>query len=289
MKSFAGWAISPRFQRTARAHNAFAFITEKMKGLKGYSLIAAAFLVAGSTDASQPAFRFERDTFTFANMTVFEYRDGVAHLRRGEEAKRQRYTRRCFVLSRAAIQFHKFAHFDPQTPAPDERELARRIRQVTRRPVWKPEPPENERVVIPGYADLRALSKARGRILQDNVGKGWPVYWRMSNSRAFWQPGVGYQKRTRQILNQTLARGDLFVGYLTTLPSLRINHAVLVYKKKPGSKPNVDRYLVYDPNHPEGPRELAWSEQDQSFSFQKDWDFVGGKVRVYQIYGKPFQ
>jgi hypothetical protein len=42
---------------------------------------------------------------------------------------------------------------------------------------------------------------------------------------------------------------------------------------------------VYDPNHPEGPRELTWSKSDRSFAYQKDWDFVGGNLRVYQVYG----
>ena len=51
----------------------------------------------------------------------------------------------------------------------------------------------------------------------------------------------------------------------------------------------MGRYLVYDPNHPDGPRELTWSQRDRAFTFQKAWDFVGGFVRVYQVYGKPLQ
>jgi hypothetical protein len=46
---------------------------------------------------------------------------------------------------------------------------------------------------------------------------------------------------------------------------------------------------VYDPNHPESPRDLIWSARDRAFSYQKDWDFIGGFVRVYQVYGKPLQ
>ena len=86
-----------------------------------------------------------------------------------------------------------------------------------------------------------------------------------------------------------MAGGELFIGYLCTFPRLSINHAVLVYSKKLEGSTGMDRYLVYDPNHPDGPRELTWSQRDHAFTFQKDWDFVGGFVRVYQVYGKPLQ
>ena len=258
-----------------------------MKGSIGLTIILALLGSVSPAKAERP-FDFQRDTFGFANMTVFEYENGVPRLRRGESAKQERYTRRCFVLSRAVWQFRKFARFDPHAPPIDDHELIGRIRAVTRRPAWKPALPENERVVFP-YADLRDLSKRRGRILQETVGKGWPTYWRPGNYRVFFAPGRSYQEKTHQNLNAALARGDLFVGYLTTLPKLRINHAVLVFARKRGPSSDLDHYLVYDSNHPEGPRELTWSERDHSFSYQKDWDFVGGHVRVYQVYGKPFQ
>lgn len=261
-----------------------------MTKFRSVSTFLALALACASAKAATPSFLFDRDTFAFANMTVFEYKNGIAHLRRGDDAKQARYTRRCFVLSRSAIQFHRFARFDPHARPVDDAELTRRIRQVTRRAVWKPPLPENERIVIPGYVNLRELSKARGRILQDNVGHGWPTYWRPGNYRMIVEQGRGYQAETHRNLEATLARGDLFAAYLTTLPlHLSINHAVLVYAKEPSNSPDVDRYLVYDSNHPEGPRELTWSDRDHLFSFQKDWDFVGGNVRAYQIYGKPLQ
>src|SRR5438105_12388555 len=54
------------------------------------------------------------------------------------------------------------------------------------------------------------------------------------------------------------SRGQLFACFLTTYPRLSINHSVLVYKRKSFSpNPGVERYLVYDPNHPESPRERS--------------------------------
>jgi hypothetical protein len=236
-------------------------------------------------DAFTPPLHFKDDTVGFANMTVFEYQNGIAHVRHGDSAKQKRYTRRCFVLSRTTMQFKKFARFDPNAPPLNDRELAQRIRQVTRRAAWHDTLPENERVVFPGYKNLREMSEKRGYIVQRNIGYGWPTYWRLSNARTLFQTGVGYQERTHQTLNAVLNQGDFFVAFLTTLPHLRINHAVLVYAKRPGHSPEGDRYLVYDPNHPEGPRELTWSNSNRSFAYQKDWDFVGGNVRVYRVYG----
>lgn len=250
-------------------------------------IVIASTWIALAANA-EPPFNFQRDTFGFANMTVFEYESGIPRLRRGEAAKQDRYTRRCFVLSRAVWQFRKFASFDAHASPIDDRELVRRIKKVTRRQAWKPALPEEERTVFP-YADLRAMSKKHGRILQENVGKGWPTYWRPGNYRAFLVPGVHYQEQTHRTLDAILARDDMFVGYLTTLPHLSINHAVLVYKRTSFSADGAERYLVYDSNHPEGPRELTWSDRARTFSYQKDWDFVGGPVRVYQVYGKAFQ
>src|SRR5436305_9168655 len=84
-------------------------------------------------DAFTPPLHFKEDTVGFANMTVFEYENGIAHVRRGESANQKRYTRRCFVLCRTTMQFKKFARFDRHAPPLNDRDLADRIRQVTSR------------------------------------------------------------------------------------------------------------------------------------------------------------
>jgi len=245
------------------------------------------FACAGS---ATPEFRFDRDTFAFANQTVFEYHEGHASLRKSSGTKRDAYNRHCFVMSRTAVQFKKFARFQPQSAPLDDASLAARIRDVTRQPAWAQPLPENQRIVFPGFRDLKELSKAHRELVQLNIGHGWPSYFRISNARMMFQDGTGYQERTHAQLNAALARGDLFVAFLTTYPRLSINHSVLIYKRKsPSSNPGTDHYLVYDPNHPESPRDLTWSARDRAFSYQKDWDFVGGFVRVYQVYGKPLQ
>jgi len=251
--------------------------------------VFAIFSLARADNAAS-GFRFARDTFAFANQTVFEYHDGHASLRKASATRRDAYNRHCFVMSRSAVQFKKFARFEPRSNPLNDVSLAARIRAVTRQEVWREPMPENQRIVFPGYKDLKEMSKARRELVQLSIGHGWPSYFRVSNARMMFQDGSSYQERTHAQLNAALARGELFVAFLTTYPRLSINHSVLIYELKSSSpNPGVDHYLVYDPNHPESPRDLTWSTHDRAFSYQKDWDFIGGFVRVYQIYGKPLQ
>ncbi len=247
-------------------------------------------LVLLRNSAAASDFRFDRDTVSFANATVFEYREGHPYLRQREKGEPKRYTRRCFVLCRTTMQFQKFARFDPHAAPLDDNALAARIRNVTRRAAWGKPLPADQRIVFPGYANLRAMSVARREVLRANIGVGWPSYFRLSNARIVFREDARFQEETRANLDATLARGQLFVGFLTTYPRLSINHSILVYKRKAVS-PNsgIERYLAYDPNHPEAPRELTWSSRARTFAYQKDWDFIGGSVRVYQLYGKPLQ
>jgi hypothetical protein len=251
--------------------------------------VFAAVTVAHARDSTS-IFRFDRDTFAFANQTVFEYHEGHASLRQPSATKRDAYNRHCFVMCRTAMQFKKFARFDPRGAPLDDNSLAARVRAVTRQAAWAEPLPEKQRIVFSGYKDLKEMSKARRELVQLNIGHGWPSYFRFSNMRMVFQDGKGYQEETHDRLNAVLARGEFFVAFLTTYPRLSINHSVLIYDRKSSSpNPEVDRYLVYDPNHPESPRQLTWSVRDRAFAYQKDWDFVGGYVRVYQTYGKPMQ
>jgi hypothetical protein len=262
--------------------------SSKSVGACWLGAFAAVTFAPGIGAASE--FRFDRDIFAFANQTVFEYHEGHASLRKPSATKRDTYNRHCFVMCRTAVQFKKFARFEPRSSALDDASLATRIRAVTRQAAWTEPLPENQRIVFPGYKDLKEMSKARRELVQLSIGHGWPSYFRISNVRMIFQDGSHYQEQTHARLNAALARRELFIAFLTTYPRLSINHSVVIYKRESSApNPGVDHYLVYDPNHPESPRELTWSARDRAFSYQKDWDFIGGFVRVYQVYGKPLQ
>ena len=255
-------------------------------------LIACVAVTLARAGAASSEFRFDRDTLAFQNATVLKYKDGVPFLRAKSttDDPANKYTRRCFVMTRTVMQFRKFARFDPRGVPLNDQELAARIRMVAHRASWREALPENQRIVFPGYANLREMSKARTQVFQETIGSGFITYFRPGNGRMFFEHSRKYQERTHANLDAALSRGDLFVGYLSTYPKLSINHAVLVYARNKGVPGDeLEHYLAYDPNHAEAPRELTWSPHERAFAFQKDVDFIGGFVRVYQSYGKPLQ
>lgn len=260
--------------------------------LVGIALGCSGTGVAAAAPKDGPAFDFARETFAFPNETVFDYRAGVPYQRllaRGEQ-RQKRYTSRCFVMSRGVVQFKKFARFDPALMPLGDAELAHRLRVITRQHPWEEPWTKDRRVVIPGYRDLRELSEKRARVVQENIGLGWPTYLRFGNWRMGFLYGHAYQAIGYAEIEEALSRGEFFIAYLTSFPSPSINHAVLVYAHRaPGRSKDTVRYWVYDPNHAERPRELSYSLGKREFSFQKDWDFVGGFVRVYQVYGGVLQ
>ncbi len=267
-----------------------------MKFSLGLVVMGIALVLLGSEQAAAakdgPEFNFARDTFAFPNQTVFDYHEGIPYERASSPGKNEPtpYTWRCFVMSRGVEQFKKFARFEPKQPPPDDTELAHRLRIISHQHPWAEPWSADRRVVISGYKDLRELSKKRTRVVQENIGLGWPTWLRVGNWRMFGTHSRGYQAIEHAELEDALSRGDFFVAYLSTFPSLSINHAVLVYTHRaPGRDKDKVRYAVYDPNHPEKPRELDYSLGKCEFSFEKDWDFVGGFVRVYHVYGRALQ
>ena len=261
----------------------------------GAVFTCACLWISAAGAAAGPPFSFNRDTFAFANETVFEYHQGHASLRHENSSQKpKRFTSHCFVMSRGAAQFRKFARFDPALSPLDDGQLAARIRKVTSQKPWAAPLAIQDRITIPGYPDLRALSRARAGVVQENIGLGWPTYFRPGNGRIFLPHGPAQQARTQAELERVLARGEFFVAYLTTFPeNLSINHGVLVYAEERisgrGERAQKLRYCVYDPNHPDGPRILEWSQRDSCFLYQRDWDFVGGRVVVWQVYGRFLQ
>src|SRR5205807_447192 len=261
----------------------------RLRSCRSYGCVAAIFVAAVSVQAgSADGFNYSRDTLSFANWTVFTYENG--HIVSHKNQFVHHYSRRCFVMTRAVAQFYKFARFEPNAPKLDENELHKRIRAVTRKSPWHDPLPPEKRIVIPGYRNLRELSSANTQLMQQNIGVGWVVYLRVGNGRMFYLHGKGYQAKTHDELERTLARGDFFIAYLSDFPILHINHSVLVYKHdRPRGADGTDYYLVYDPNHPDGPRHLKWLPAKREFDFQKDQEFAGGFTRVFQVYGKALQ
>src|SRR5437763_15075304 len=186
--------------------------------------LATALAQAGSADG----FDYSRDTLSFANWTVFTYGNG--HIVSHKTQFGHHYSRRCFVMTRTVEQFYKFACFEPTAPRVNDRELTKRIRDITRRQPWHYPLPAEKRVFIPGYTNLRELSQDRTDLMQRNIGLGWVVYLRLGNARMFYEHSKKYQEKTQDELEQTIARGEFFIPSLSDYQIMHINNSVLVHK-----------------------------------------------------------
>ena len=227
-------------------------------------------------------FSFQTDRFAFANETVWNYQKE----NNPKQNSKKPYSRRCFVMSRATMQFWKFAQFDSKQPKLSQKELTQHIRQITETPVWKNITPR-ERILIPGYANLYEASAAEPIIFQKNIGLGWPTYFRPGNYPIIFPPTSSQQEKLHHWLQEDLSHNHPAIVWLINFPSLTINHAVIIYESH--SLNHLTTYHVYDPNLTQKPQTLYYDSKKKEFSYNKTFYFRGGRVKARPVYLSHFQ
>jgi hypothetical protein len=248
-------------------------------------LSLAAFLLAGcATETPQcRAFDFARDTFAYRNELVWAYQHDPVN-RKTEISRREPrpdYTQRCFVVSRAARQFFDHASFDATKSAADEKMYRRLVRKVMSRSA-RSASSERERVVIPGYADLRGFSRDWEGLLKEESGGPWRSYLQCGNWRMILPFTRGQQQRTAEALARHLKSGRPQIAHLVRFPQLTINHALVVYDSKETDHGRT--FLAYDPNDNLQPIELVYDGARRWFLLGPNDYFAGGPVNVYPAY-----
>lgn len=253
-------------------------------------MLAVLFLANGcarTTPCRGPGrpFEFGTDTFAFANETVWNHADGKPVTGNpGGAEKPEKYTRRCFLLSASAVQFWKFARFELSLPPVDEKALTERIYGVRRRPAWYDALPEEQKVIFPGYANLREFSERKGALLRATLGPGWTTYFEPRKYPMPFVPGRSHQARVNEQLSAWLRAGHPMTVWLYNFPHVDINHAVTVFAETNHADGALTRYLVYDPNYTDAPRVLTFDPQKQEFSYGSTFYFGGGTVHVRAFY-----
>src|SRR5207245_2291809 len=133
-------------------------------GSYAWLIVLAGLLLAGCATSPPSAagsrhFIFGQDTFAYANELVWEYHfdDHGKWTHRSREPKSD-YTHRCFVVARSAKQFFQNARFDAALPKADAATYRSRIREVVTANA-RIRLAEEKKIIIPGYANLRAFSQ----------------------------------------------------------------------------------------------------------------------------------
>jgi hypothetical protein len=185
------------------------------------------------------------------------------------------------VVARSARQFFQHARFDASLPAVGETTYRSLIRQVIARDPAREVPPA-ERIVIPGYASLRAFSEAQPALLQSECGGAWQSYFQRGHWRMVFPFSRAHQERTADGLLAALRQNRPPVVHVVRFPQLAINHAVLVFDA--AEAPTNIVFSVYDPNRPEQPVPLVFDRAGRTFDFPRNNYFAGGRVDIYEIY-----
>jgi hypothetical protein len=232
---------------------------------------ASARPIARPAAASVPAFHFADDTFSFPNM-----------VRARDPHRADLYANYCFVLARALRQFHQFARFELSAPRVGSEEYARRVRAVTSRPPWEPPLPAAERVVIPGFANLRELSAAEEAAVKAGLGgRLWTwVHW--SNWRVTMPVPDGHQAAVLDQVRDEVASGRLVQLLVTNWPKQELSHTVVVY----GYRDVADgvELAVWDPNDPSAPGAVLFETRNDRFVSSRVYDTSVGPIRVFRMY-----
>jgi hypothetical protein len=262
-----------------------------LKGLKGefpgILLAILMVLLCGcatrqTTPSAARRFEFTRDTFAYANDLVWEY----AYNEQGQWTAKKRvpkpdYTLHCFVVARAAKQFFQNARFEPDLPVVNDKRYAELVRRVV---CTNPREslPGNQKIIIPGYADLRQFSAEKEALLKKECGKSWESYFQRGHWRMIFPFSHHHQEDTAHQLYAEVKAGSLAVVHLATFPQLSINHAIVVFDATETLDAIV--FSIYDPNDPSKPGELTFTRKARNFVLPQNSYFSGGDVNVYQVY-----
>jgi hypothetical protein len=218
-----------------------------------------------------PGFEFARDTFTFRNEIRSRHPD-VEDL----------YANYCFVLAKGLRQFLLFARFDPAGPKLAPEAYAARVRQVAAHPPWHAPLPPEDRVVIPGYANLRDFSRAEEAAIKEGLGGRFWTYVHWTNWRVTFPVTRGQQTRVAEEIVEELRDGRLVQLLITNLPKWELNHTVVAYEYRQTGA-NVD-LSVWDPNNPEGPGVITFDTTARRFWATDVYDTEPGPIRVFRMY-----
>lgn len=220
-------------------------------------------------------FELGRDTFAFPNLVRAEHPERAID-----------FANYCIVMARAASQFFRFARFAPdRAPLPPD-EYTRLAREVMALSPREAPRRDGERVVVPGYPDLYALSRAQEPAIKAAFDSNLlsMMHWR--TWRVVLPLGSGHQRRVAAELVAELDAGQPVSLMITNFPEPDLlNHAVLVYdyRRRSGGV----AFLAYDPNDPDTPLEIHFDPATRAFWVAALPYSPPGRIRVFRLFASP--
>lgn len=248
----------------------------------GCAVLGCWILLTGCHSPPPPAraFHFPQDTFAFTNELFWTYQASATNgpRTRLETVPPPAYALHCFVMARSAKEFYAHARFDPAAPPVPVETYEKLIRTVVQRSARRVSP-EEKKVVVPGYPDLRSFSAVWAPLFRERCGGAWQSYFQRGHWRMVFPFRRSYQERLARQLQKDPQPEVL---HLVRFPQLTINHAVVVYGAEADDA--EIRFAIYDPNEPQQPGTLTFQRSDRTFYLAPNLSFGGGRVDVYPVY-----
>ncbi len=221
--------------------------------------------------ASVPGFSFATDAFAFPN-----------EIRSRDRGRDDLYANYCFVLARGLRQFFAFARFDPGAARLSPDAYVERVRTIAALPPWQASPPADDRVVIPGYANLREFSRGQEAAIKAGLGgRFWTlVHW--TNWRVTFPVTRGHQAGVAQEVMDELDAGRLVQLLVTNWPKPELNHTVVAYAYRAG--PQGVEFVIWDPNDPGEPGTVTFDADASRFRATHLYDTEPGLIRAFRMY-----
>jgi hypothetical protein len=225
--------------------------------------------------AGPSVFVFGPDTFAFRN----EIRE------RHPEAPPGLYANYCFVLAKGLRQFFQGARFDPEAPRVSHDDYVARVRTIAARPPWHEALTPSARVVIPGYAHLRAFSASEGAAVKEGLGGPVGTWFHWTNWRVTMPVTKEHQARVADEMAQELTAGRLVQLLVTNWPIPELNHTVVAYH----FADRIDHidFTVWDPNDTDTPGIVTFDRVAQRFWATGVYATQPGTIRVFRMYHSP--
>ena len=226
------------------------------------------------------------DTFAYANELYWDYDTGVSPTPRAASsgargADAEVFGQRCALMARAVRQFFYGARFDPELPRVSDQRYRELVKQVLATDPRR-ETPLDDPAVFPGFANLQEFSAHREELLKEKTGGRWRSYLQRGNWRMITPFSPRHQQRTTESLLRSLADGHPPIIHALNFPDITVNHALLVHRAE--ATATEVRFFSYDPNQPRRDVMLRYDREQATFFMQPTAYFVGGSVKVYEIY-----
>jgi hypothetical protein len=219
-------------------------------------------------------FSFERDTFAFPN-----------DVRAFAPERDDLYANYCFVLAKGMRQFFLFARFDPAAPRLDRAGYVDRVHRVAEHPPWHSPLPADERVVIPGYANLREFSRAEASAVKEGLGGRFWTFVHWTNWRVVFPMSRSHQAGVLEEIRSELEAGRLVQLLITNWPILELNHTVVAFASRANGT-GVE-LAIWDPNEPARPGTITFDSTREQFRATRVYATRPGPIRVFRMYYSP--